>query len=299
MNEEKAKAKTIVFVEDNPVVLAAYRNHLEQAGFIVESAHDGVEAIQILSRVAPDLVILDLLLPKFNGADVLKFIHSQPRLKAVPVFILSIDPRLIAKEEPMLKRTDKSFLKSSCTPETIGQAVQETLAATFSSGTVPAAAPPSASEPRKGKTILFVEDNPVVLMAYRNRLQREGFVIKPARDGLEALKILSQLVPDLVILDLLLPKFNGVEVLKYIQSDARLKGIPVVVLSTNSIIDAAEEYVLESTDKRLLKSSCTPAVMLQTIRELLYGVAETHQADGSQPAAAHTRDEFATVKIEA
>src|SRR5208282_5712685 len=68
-------------------------------------------------------------------------------------------------------------------------------------------------ETAKNKTIIFVEDNPVVLMAYRNRLQREGFHVESAQDGLEALKILSQFVPDLVVLDLLLPKLSGVEVL--------------------------------------------------------------------------------------
>ena len=279
MSAETVNAKTIVFIEDNPIVLTAYRNRLEREGFIVEPAHDGLEAMKILSRVVPDLVILDLLLPKFNGADVLKFIHSQPRLKTVPVFILSANSTLSVPEEPVLKRANKRLLKSSCSPATMVQAVQEMLTASFSPGDFSSAASVGDSQPAKDKTIVFIEDNPVVLMAYRNRLQQDGFHVKPAQDGLEAMKILSRLVPDLVILDLLLPKFNGVEVLKFIQSNARLKSVPIVVLSTNSIIDAAEEYVLESADKRLLKSSCTPAIMLQTVRKLLYGPATGDQAD--------------------
>lgn len=288
MNEETAKTRTIVFVEDDPVVLMAYRGHLEREGFVVEPARDGLEAMKILSRVVPDLVILDLLLPKFNGADVLKFIHSHPRLKMVPVFILSTGSALSPAEEPVLKGAHKRFLKGSCTPAMMGQAVQEMLTTTFSAGDVPAAAPPSVSQSPKGKTIVFVEDNSVVLTAYRNRLERKGFVIEPAQDGLEAMKILSRVVPDLVILDLLLPKFNGVEVLKFIQSNARLNGVPVIVLSTNSIIDAAEEYVLESADKRLLKSSCTPAILLQTIQKLLDGPAIGDQSYDPAPVESKT-----------
>ena len=67
MNAETAKTKTIVFVEDNPVVLAVYRMRLQQQGFQVEAAHDGLEAMKILAQFVPDLVVLDLMLPKFNG----------------------------------------------------------------------------------------------------------------------------------------------------------------------------------------------------------------------------------------
>jgi CheY-like chemotaxis protein len=288
MNTETAKTKTIVFVEDNPVVLAAYLNQLQREGFRVEPAQDGLEAMKILSRLTPDLVILDLLLPKFNGVEVLKFIHSHSRLKTVPVFILSTNSILGTAEEPVLERANKRLLKSDCTPAVVVQTVQKLFADPSSPSEASSASQSNGSRPAKAKTVVFVEDNPVVLMAYRNRLQAGGFHITPAQDGLAAMKILSRTVPDLVILDLLLPKFNGVDVLKYIQSNARLKAVPIIILSTNSIIDAAEEYVLERADKRLIKSSCTPAIMLQTIRELLSGLSTVDQPDGSEPAEAKT-----------
>jgi CheY-like chemotaxis protein len=139
------------------------------------------------------------------------------------------------------------------------------------------------AETAKPITIVFVEDNPIVLAAYRARLQRERFHVEPARDGLEAMKILSRLVPDVVILDLMLPKFNGVEVLKFIHSTPLLKAVPIIILSTNSIIDAAEERVLERAHKRLIKGSCTPAIVVEAIRELLSGDPTIRQDNGSQP----------------
>ncbi len=121
----------------------------------------------------------------------------------------------------------------------------------------------------KTKTILYVEDDPVVLTAYGRRLEREGFSIEPAKDGLEAMKILLRQVPDLVVLDLMLPKFDGVEVLKFMQANPHLKTVPVIVLSTNSILDASEEYVLEGANRRLIKDQCTFPVLLQAARSLL------------------------------
>ena len=121
----------------------------------------------------------------------------------------------------------------------------------------------------KSKTILFVEDDAVVLAAYRIRLQREGFCVQPAQDGLEAMKILHASVPDLVVLDLMLPKFNGEEVLKFIRSDLRLKMLPVIIFSTNSIIDAEQEHLLEDVSKRLIKNNCTASMLLEAVRDVL------------------------------
>lgn len=121
----------------------------------------------------------------------------------------------------------------------------------------------------EAKTILYVEDDSVVLTAYRNRLEQEGFQVDTAQDGLEAMKLLSMLVPDLVILDLMLPKINGAEVLKYIRSHPRLKAVPVIILSTNSFINLSQEQVLESANKRFIKDNCTFPMLLQAIHELL------------------------------
>ncbi|MGD0745919.1 MAG: response regulator [Verrucomicrobiota bacterium] len=130
------------------------------------------------------------------------------------------------------------------------------------------------------RTILYVEDDPVVQMAYRHRLEREGFSIESAKDGLEAMKILLRLEPDLVVLDLMLPKFDGGEVLKFMQANPRLKTVPVIILSTNSIIDADEEYVLEGANRRFIKDHCTFPMLLQAIQNLM---AETPAKDSAFP----------------
>ena len=121
------------------------------------------------------------------------------------------------------------------------------------------------------KTIFFVEDSEIELTAYRTALEKAGFCVVAARDGLEAMRLLHNVIPDLILLDLLLPRFDGVEVLKFIRSHPRLKTLPVVIFSTNSIIEAEDEPLLEGANKRLLKCQCTPAILIQTIRDVLAG----------------------------
>ena len=131
------------------------------------------------------------------------------------------------------------------------------------------------------KTILYVEDDPVIQTAYQNRLQHAGFHVIPAREGLEAMKRLAVFTPDLVLLDLMLPRFNGEDVLLFIRTSPVLSKVPVIVLSANSIVDIAQEHLLESTQKRLIKSQCTPATLLAAVQEVLNGAP----AEDPRPAA--------------
>lgn len=143
----------------------------------------------------------------------------------------------------------------------------------------------------KVRTILYAEDDQVVLTVYKKRLEQAGFHVIPARDGLEAIKNLSVFVPDLVLLDLMMPKFNGEEVLQFIRTNPRLDKMPVIVLSTNSIRDLAQEYLLETADKRLIKSRCTSASLLEAIQYLLAGV----EADKAEQPGNQIEDSFSSI----
>src|ERR1051326_8286304 len=103
------------------------------------------------------------------------------------------------------------------------------------------------------KTILFVEDDPVALAMYQDPLEREVYPRKPAPDARAAVKILAGRVPDLVLLDLMLPKLNGDHVLKYMQADPRLATVPVVILSNAPLTMVPPDSPLALGTKRLTK----------------------------------------------
>lgn len=132
------------------------------------------------------------------------------------------------------------------------------------------------------KTIFFIEDSDVERVAYQRAMERAGYCVQVARDGLEGMRLLHNIVPDLVLLDLVMPKFDGVEVLKFMRSDARLKAVPVVIFSTNSIIEAQDEPLLEGANRRLLKCQCNPALMLETIQDVLR--VQQAESDGLEPS---------------
>jgi CheY-like chemotaxis protein len=83
----------------------------------------------------------------------------------------------------------------------------------------------------EAKTIMVVEDDRFLSFLMKTRLEKEGFTIVQVFDGAEAIEALKQAVPNLVILDLIMPKVTGFEVLKMISTSPQLANVPVVIVS--------------------------------------------------------------------
>ena len=129
------------------------------------------------------------------------------------------------------------------------------------------------------KHVLLVDDDPVALRIYRDGLTRLGFDVKTAADGLSALQVLRAAKPEVVILDLMMPRFSGVEVLKFIRGEKGLEGLPVIVLSNAYMDQLAQDAAALGAQKGLLKIKCTPASLAAAIQEVLIGQAGPQNRD--------------------
>ena len=120
-------------------------------------------------------------------------------------------------------------------------------------------------------TIVLVEDDPIISHLYRTKFASEGFQVELAEDGLKALKLLATAKPDLIVLDLMLPILSGVDVLKYVRSRPDLKSLPVILLSEAYMSDLAAAAAAVGVQQTLLKSACTPNLLLGIVNDLLAG----------------------------
>jgi len=132
--------------------------------------------------------------------------------------------------------------------------------------------------------ILLVDDDAVIVEIYRKKLLEYGYAVEVARDGLAAMKALHASKPDLVVLDIMMPKFNGLEVLEFIRSDPRLKETRVVVLSNYFFSDADRAAATTKADKNLSKSSCSPARFVAVISSILSGITAAASGEARSPA---------------
>jgi DNA-binding response OmpR family regulator len=132
-------------------------------------------------------------------------------------------------------------------------------------------------------TILFVENDAVALTMYQKRLQREGFHVETADDGIAALKVLSEMTPDIVVLDLMLPKFSGKDVFDYMRADAQFKEVPVIIFSNATKIDWPKD-VESSPTRALPKSEANFAALMELIKEMSMAAAAKRK-NAPQPVA--------------
>jgi CheY-like chemotaxis protein len=118
-------------------------------------------------------------------------------------------------------------------------------------------------------TILIVEDEPVFRLIYRGVLQNSGYQVLEAGDGQIGWSMVKEHKPDLVLLDLILPKMSGHEVLHNIRSDTVTKNIPVVIFSVmGQEKDVERSYALGANEHRL-KGMEAPAKILGLIQQIL------------------------------
>ena len=119
----------ILFVEDDALIARIYTQKLSDAGFEVDVAEDGLKAVARLTEFRPDLVVLDLLMPKLNGADVLKFIRGHPDLKSTRVIVFSNSFLSRLVDQIAALGFEKAVAKSAVTPATLIDLINEILAA--------------------------------------------------------------------------------------------------------------------------------------------------------------------------
>lgn len=118
-------------------------------------------------------------------------------------------------------------------------------------------------------SLLIVEDDKFVALAYKDAFAREGFVVTMAYDGVEALEKIRSESPDIVLLDMLLPLKNGFEVLSDTKLDSKTHNVPIVVL-TNLNQDADKKKCLELGAKDfLIKSDHTLKEVVSKVKQLV------------------------------
>jgi CheY-like chemotaxis protein/HPt (histidine-containing phosphotransfer) domain-containing protein len=123
------------------------------------------------------------------------------------------------------------------------------------------------------KKILIVEDDQLVASAYKKRFREAGYEVEWAPDGIEGIKMVSATKPEVVLLDLLMPRLDGIEVLKYIRSHPDLKNLPVVVFSNSYMTNLVENAWRAGADQCLMKASTTPAQLFDAVNKAMQKAA--------------------------
>jgi two-component system alkaline phosphatase synthesis response regulator PhoP len=115
--------------------------------------------------------------------------------------------------------------------------------------------------------ILIIEDEKMLAQMYKEKLEKENFKVHLAFDSREGIKLAKKEKPDLILLDILLPKENGIFFLQFQRSDPEISSIPVIVISNYDNPKIKEEAIKLGAKGYLLKTDYTPKQLVEKIKD--------------------------------
>jgi len=119
------------------------------------------------------------------------------------------------------------------------------------------------------KKILIIEDEEILLDLLKDKLEGLGYDVYCALDGEKGLKAIRDIVPDLVLLDIIMPKMSGFEVMEAMQKDPSIKDIPVIIISNSGQPVELDKAKQLGAKDWLIKTEFDPAEVLQKVKAVL------------------------------
>ena len=238
------KEPLILVVDDDATVRELVERHLERAGFTVVTARGGQEGLRLVRELQPAAVTLDIMMPDLDGWTVLAAIKGDPALASIPVVLMSIVDQksrgyALGVADYLIKPVDRTKLVETLT---------------------------GICGPAAGRALL-VDDDEVVRRSVRQALEPMGWQVAEAENGQVAVESLTAAPPDVIILDLMMPKMDGFEFLDELRGRPDWRDIPVVIITAKDLTDEDRDR-LNGGVERIIQKSDRDEMLRQLSREI-------------------------------
>lgn len=283
-------SKRILIVEDDSVLRDVLSQKLEKSGYIVLRAEDGVVAMEKIREFNPHMVLLDILMPRKSGMQVLEEIHADAELKKIPVIIISNSGQPIEITRARELGARDILVKAVFDPSEVLEKIERVLAVEggkhypssqkkeYVTEEVVDRTPEGdvsqeQSKAEEGNTggafILVVEDDKFLRELLVRKLSKDGFDVQNAIDAAAAYAVLNDRIPKIILLDLILPGVDGFEILAHIKADPKTKDIPVIVLSNLGQKEDIEKAMALGAKDFMIKANFTLDEIIHKVRSII------------------------------
>ena len=248
----------IILVEDSPSQAIAMSDVLEEAGWEVVWASTAEKAMEEIGRSAPDLILLDYYLPGIRGDELCRRIRMNIDTRGIPIVMLTAEDADGVELRGLESGADGFVLKSA-DPDILLLRIRTLLSKTHSHSSILRATEPAFHRAR----ILTIDDSLTYLEFLGSHLEDEGYLVRKTTSGREGLELLLSESFDCVLVDLLMPELDGIEVCGRINELRPQLERPLVVLMltaqenkedlTRALEAGADDFVGKSSDMAVLK----------------------------------------------
>ena len=240
----------ILVVEDDSSAAQLLETQLTSAGYAVTVCREPQHALEMAAELQPSAITIDIVMKPINGWELLSNLKSDSRTAVIPVIVVTIVDQpstgaLLGADEYIVKPVDKATLLA---------AIERCL---------------NRLGAMANRSILVIDDDDPTREFIAELLSKSGFVVRTAADGPQARRQVAAALPELVILDLILPGVSGFQLLTDWRRDPRTANLPVFVLTSKDLTPAESEYLRANSEALFQKQESWQEALLSRLESLV------------------------------
>jgi signal transduction histidine kinase/CheY-like chemotaxis protein/transcriptional regulator with GAF, ATPase, and Fis domain len=218
--------KRILVIDDDPDAVYLLQENLSQQEFEIIGARNGQDGIHLARVGKPQAILLDIVMPGADGWQVLHDLKADPATSNIPVVFLTI----VDKKALGLQLGAAAYLLKPLDPVEVRDALDRVI----------------GDAPARKKHVLVVDDDPNIVDMLRQFLPESNFSLESAQDGVEGLQAVEVNCPDIILLDIIMPRLDGFGVVERLRANPQTRDIPIIVISARELTASESRRLRES-----------------------------------------------------
>ncbi len=251
---------SVLVIDDDPSVLELMQRFLAKNGHTVHTAPDGRKGLELARKLKPDAITLDVMMPELDGWSVLTQLKSDKELAHIPVIMMS----MVNERGMGFALGASEYLTKPINRDQLSMVLSKYLGR------------------REGSYLMVVEDEETMRKLMAIMLSKDGWKVKTAENGREALDLAAKEPPALILLDLMMPEMDGFEFLDHLRSQEWGRDIPVIVVTAKYLTAEEHQALNRHVQTVLQKGAYSKDQILSMIEDLVPKKAPAEKESGSK-----------------
>jgi PAS domain S-box-containing protein len=259
---------TVLVIDDEPAVRDLMSRSLSCEGIRIITAADGEEGLRKANEMHPDMIFLDVMMPKMDGWSVLTALKADPILMQIPVVMLTI----VTNKEMGYVLGASEYLTKPIDRDRLADVIDKYR----------------PKDP--GRIVLVVDDDIATRQVLRRTLIRQGWSVVEAENGRVALERVATQKPSLIMLDMMMPEMDGFAFLAALRKDTASASTPVVVLTSKDLTPDERAQLTGNVERILQKGAYSREALLSEVKNIV-ALCAKKKANPEIPSSATTEGE--------
>lgn len=240
MPKDLGPDQSILIIDDDPGIVKVLEQGLITRGCRVLTAFDFEQGLKKAREFKPDLIILDVILPDENGFTGMKILKDDPQTTSIPVMMLTVK----ISDEDIQRGLDlgvEDYLTKPVHLEMFLKRIRNFFS------------PSAGHREKEPGRIMIVEDEEEMAQLLKIEMECEGYEVRLAHNGKTGLEQIPEFMPDLVLLDAMIPDMSGYEVLKILKKDPQTSNTAVFMLTAKGLEGDIQKGIALGADDYISK----------------------------------------------